>query len=122
MARFPVYQKNILALGRLLANAATDPDAERRLKSDPAGELRRAGLPETTVSLFNFKVSVTQTGKEEPVVIPWRLNQEKLAKRDPEYLTSLADSLMSACGSMLGRTGPETTPEDADSLNARQLN
>lgn len=94
MARFPAYQKNILELGKLLARAATDPEAQQRLKDDPAGELRRAGLPEATVSLFNFKVAVTKTGEKEPVVIPWRLNQEKLAKRDPEYLSSLADSLL----------------------------
>ncbi|SHN14866.1 hypothetical protein [Roseibium suaedae] len=94
MARFPAYQKNILALGQLLAKAATDPEAQRRLKSDPAGELRRAGLPEETVSLFTFKVSVTKAGEKEPVVLPWRLNQEKLTRQDPDYLLSIAETFM----------------------------
>ncbi|WP_417689678.1 hypothetical protein [Roseibium sp.] len=90
MPRFPVYERNIKELGRILARAATDPEFKRRLMDDPAEELRRAGLPEATVQLFVFSVIDESSLDRPPVVLPFRLNETKLAAQDPEYLDQVA--------------------------------
>lgn len=96
MARFPAYEKNALELGRLLARAAVDPDFQQALMADPEAELRRIGLPEETVALFNFKIVPPGDKKQDPVVLPYRLNETRLARMDPDYLSSIASSIPSS--------------------------
>lgn len=92
MARFPYYRENIRELGRLLAEAAIDPDLRKRLETDPKSELRRIGLPEETTALFNFKVVNEQAG--QPIaVLPFRLNQQRLDQHDPDYLARVAGTV-----------------------------
>jgi hypothetical protein len=93
MARFPHYKENTKALGRLLAEASVNPALRRKLQCDPSTELRRIGLPPETTELFNFKV-VTEEQREPFAVLPYRLNQERLGNRDPEYLATIADTVM----------------------------
>ncbi len=54
MARFPYYEKNVGALGRLIAQAAVDSDLLARLKKDPLSYLTDIGLPEQTTQLIRF--------------------------------------------------------------------
>lgn len=92
MARFPYYKENIQALGRLLAEASLDPTLRKRLETDPVSELRRIGLPEETTALFNFKVVSEQVGKPF-AVLPFRLNQQRLDRQDPDYLARVAETV-----------------------------
>ncbi len=93
MARFPYYKENIRELGRLLAEASQDPDLRKRLETDPKSELRRIGLPEETMALFNFKVLSERAG--QPVaVLPFRLNQQRLDRHDPDYLARVAETVI----------------------------
>ncbi len=94
MARFPYHEENVVALGRLLAEAAIDPARKKRLMDDPATELQRIGLPNETTALFNFKV-VAEEPSIPHAVLPYRLNQEKLAHSDPSYLTTIAGTVIS---------------------------
>lgn len=91
MARFPHYQENAKALGRLLAEASVNPALRMRLKKDPATELGRIGLPPEATSLFNFKV-VEEVGNKAFAVLPYRLNQQKMDKLDPGYLETIAET------------------------------
>lgn len=91
MARFPHYKENAKALGRLLAEASVDLVLKERLKADPVAELRRIGLPPEATSLFNFKV-VEENGDKPFAVLPYRLNQEKLNRLDPNYLAKIAET------------------------------
>ena len=93
MPRFPAYETNIRELGRLLARASSDPAAREALERDPAGELAKAGLPPQTIALFNFKVVVETEHGPKPVVLPFRLNDQRLAEADPDYLQTIVDSL-----------------------------
>ncbi len=93
MARFPYYKENIRELGRLLAEASVDPELCKRLESDPKSELQRIGLPEETIALFNFKVLSERVGR--PVaVLPFRLNQQRLDRQDPDYLARVAETVL----------------------------
>ncbi|WP_289034020.1 hypothetical protein [uncultured Roseibium sp.] len=91
MPRFPAYEKNIVALGKLLAEASVNPELKQKLIDDPAAELRRIGLPEKTAALFNFKVVQEDDHEKPPVVLPYRLNEERLASGEEQYLSQLAD-------------------------------
>ena len=93
MARFPYYKENIRALGRLLAEAARDPKLKKRLEDDPKSELRRIGLPEETTALFNFKVVTEQEGRSL-AVLPFRLNQQRLDRHDPDYLALVSETVI----------------------------
>jgi hypothetical protein len=93
MARFPAYEKNALELGRLLARAAVDKDFQQMLMANPEAELRRIGLPEETVALFKFKIVPPDNSQPAPVVLPYRLNEKRLASMDPDYLASIARSI-----------------------------
>lgn len=93
MARFPHYKENTKALGRLLAEASVNPALRKKLERDPSAELRRIGLPPETTHLFNFKVVTEEPGRPF-AVLPYRLNQHKLDKRDPEYLATIADTVV----------------------------
>ncbi|QDG77491.1 hypothetical protein [Labrenzia sp. PHM005] len=88
MARFPYYQKNIVALGKLLANARIDERCRTRLKHDPASELRKIGLPENVLKLMAFEIVDAESRKV--TVLPYKLNQSRLDGKDPAYLGSLA--------------------------------
>lgn len=90
MARFPATEKNIISLGKLLAEAATNPQLRKKLAENPQEELRRIGLPERTVELLNFKVVVEKEDEPPTIVLPFKLNDQRLLSRDPEYLTQLA--------------------------------
>jgi len=92
MARFPYYRENIRALGRLLAEASLDPELRKRLEEDPKSELRRIGLPEETTALFDFKVISEQSGRPF-AVLPFRLNQKRLDRHDPDYLARVAETV-----------------------------
>lgn len=91
MARFPHYQENAKALGRLLAEASVKPELRERLKKDPAAELRRIGLPPEATWFINFKV-VEEIDDKPFAVLPYRLNQNKLDSLDTEYLGKIADT------------------------------
>lgn len=89
MARFPYYNRNVKALGELLAKAATDPALSEALKADPKKLLSDIGLPGQTTELLRFSV-VEQTPGEKVVSLPYRLNKEKLNQEDADYLTGIA--------------------------------
>lgn len=93
MARFPYHKENIRELGRLLAEASIDPKLRKRLETDPKSELRRIGLPDETMALFNFKVVSEQAGHPF-AVLPFRLNQQRLDQHDPDYLARVAETII----------------------------
>ncbi len=88
MARFPYYKQNIAELGKLLAKARTDEAYRQYFLSAPQAELTRIGLPETACKLMTFKV--VDGLNENAVALPYKLNQDKLDRADPEYLKGLA--------------------------------
>ncbi|WP_305985451.1 hypothetical protein [Roseibium sp. MMSF_3544] len=88
MARFPYHQRNIAALGRLLAEARLDPDKFRKLKSAPEKTLAEIGLPKQVTSLIQFEI--VDGDHHNPVALPYRLNQSRLSEGDSEYLASVA--------------------------------
>ncbi len=90
MARFPYHMKNVRELGRLLAEAAVDPEKKKALRDNPNEELRKIGLPEQTVSLFNFNVVEEQSGRKA-VTIPYRVNADRIRHSDPAYLKILGE-------------------------------
>lgn len=92
MARFPHYQKNAAALGRLLANAAVDPNLKAALKADPKTVLKKIGLPDVAVELFEFRI-VDASDYTSTITLPFRLNAEKVAKADAQYLSQLGGIL-----------------------------
>lgn len=94
MPRFPNCQTHAMSIGKLLAEAALDPELKKRLHSDPATELRRIGLPEQTVALFQFKI-VSESGSKPAIVLPYRLNTERLERHDPDYLAKVARTIPS---------------------------
>jgi len=89
MARFPYYQKNIRALGELLAKAAMDETLRRSLQSDPAKFLSEIGLPRRTTELMSFTV-IDKKKTPNAVALPFRLNDAKLDSSDDAYLSSLS--------------------------------
>ncbi|WP_417668834.1 hypothetical protein [Roseibium sp.] len=91
MPRFPTYERNVLALGKLLARAASDPALKKQLQENPKEELRRIGLPEQTVELFHFHVVDEAAMDKPPVVLPYRLNDARLAQKDDDYLTQVSE-------------------------------
>lgn len=88
MARFPYYRHNIAALGKLLANARVDEHYRKRLKNDPTAELRKIGLPENVLHLMAFEI--VDSDAKKVTVLPYKLNQPRLDKKDPAYLSQLA--------------------------------
>lgn len=94
MARFPYYRQNIAALGRLLAEARLDPEVRRRLSENPKRELQRLGLPQNVTELISFQV-VDDTDNRS-VALPYKLNERRLAERDPAYLSSIASGFARA--------------------------
>ncbi len=49
--------------------------------------------PEGTIALFNFKVLSERVGR--PVaVLPFRLNQQRLDRQDPDYLARVAETVL----------------------------
>lgn len=88
MARFPYYQRNVVALGRLLADARLDPRKFERLKNDPNAALTELGLPDRVTSLIEFEV--IDGGQDNPVALPYRLNQQRLQENNENYLRSVA--------------------------------
>lgn len=95
MPRFPNCQPHVQAIGKLLAQAALDPEVKKRLCTTPAAELRRIGLPEQAVALFQFKV-VSESVSKPTIVLPYRLNTERLERHDPDYLAKIARTLPSS--------------------------
>lgn len=95
MARFPHYEKNAVALGRLLANAALDPALKAALKADPKSVLRDIGLPDLAVELFEFQI-VDARDYTSTITLPYRLNAEKVAKADEQYLSQLGGMIEQA--------------------------
>lgn len=95
MPRFPNCQSHAKAIGKLLAQAALDPEMKKRFHRDPATELRRIGLPEQTVALFQFKI-VSESGSKPAIVLPYRLNNERLERHDADYLAQVARTLPSS--------------------------
>ena len=89
MARFPYHQKNVKALGRLLAKAALDEELKASLQKNPAKFLAEIGLPEQTTSLIDFNV-VDQKDTPKAVALPYRLNDQKLNNSNSLYLTNLS--------------------------------
>lgn len=90
MARFPYHESNVRELGRLLAEASLDAGKRQALKDDPKKVLAQAGLPASTLALFDFKVILEDTDRKS-VVIPYRFNSRKIADKDTDYLTGIAD-------------------------------
>ena len=95
MARFPHYKKNAAALGKLLATASLDPKLKAALQADPKALLRQIGLPDVTVELFEFKI-VDAKDHASTITLPYRLNAEKVAKADAQYLFQLGSMLEQA--------------------------
>jgi|GEM_PF-2397971 len=89
MARFPYYKRNIAALGKLLADARLDPAIRAELSKNPNKLLAEIGLPDNVTQLVEFEV--VDPADENAVVLPYRLNQERLDRKDPEYLTQLSN-------------------------------
>ncbi|WP_430512166.1 hypothetical protein [Pannonibacter phragmitetus] len=92
MARFPLPASKIPVLGRVLAEAAADPDKREALCRNPAGVLAAAGLPSSLTALFDFKILV-ETDDTRQVVLPFRYNAEKLARGDAAYLREIESGL-----------------------------
>ncbi|EFO33874.1 hypothetical protein TRICHSKD4_0993 [Roseibium sp. TrichSKD4] len=89
MARFPYHKSKVSALGRLLAKAATDPAFKAELMQNPQEVLKKAALPDVTLQLFNFNV-VDGAQNTPMIALPYRLNEQKVAECDPEYLAGVA--------------------------------
>lgn len=90
MARFPYYKQNIVALGRLLAEARSNPSVRKALMENPERELARIGLPESVTKLISFKI--VDTPDEKSVALPFKLNDKLVRQGDEAYLTSIANS------------------------------
>ncbi|WP_420332215.1 hypothetical protein [Roseibium sp.] len=90
MARFPHYKRNVKALGKLIAKVATNEALMQSFRKDPKPFLEKLGLPEQTTELLSFRV-VSECGTRKAITIPYRLNSEKLARRDPDYLAGLSN-------------------------------
>ena len=89
MARFPYYKKNVTALGKLLAHAATNKGTLARLKKDPSSCLAEIGFPQQTTTLIDFQI-VEQSQDLKAVALPYKLNAEKLRRKDKDYLCRLS--------------------------------
>jgi len=92
MARFPYYHRNINALGRLIAQAASDPDFLSRLSSNPNAALEEIGLPKQTTALMNFRV-VKETSGRQSITLPFRVDTSKIKAGDAAYLEQFKQSL-----------------------------
>jgi len=90
MARFPYHASKVKELGRLLAEASLDVSKRQALQEDPCRFLAKAGVPASTLALFDFKV-IQETSDQRSVVIPYRFNAQKIADRDTGYLKGIAD-------------------------------
>ncbi len=90
MARFPHYRKNIVALGRLLAQARLDPRLREALKNSPEQELARIGLPENVTRLITFRI--IDSPDQRSVALPFKLDDKLLRDGNAAYLTSIANS------------------------------
>ncbi|ASP32634.1 hypothetical protein CHH27_04735 [Labrenzia sp. VG12] len=88
MARFPHYKSNVIELGRLLARASLDESVREALVSSPQEALAQIGLPKHATSLMTFKV-VDQRLQENAVVLPYKLNDDKLASNIAGYAEDL---------------------------------
>lgn len=96
MARFPYHKSNIKALGRLLAQAAVDETVRTELEKDPKRVLEQLGLPKVTTDLLTFQV-VSESKDRKTVALPFKLNKDKLTRKDPNYLAELSDLFPKAC-------------------------
>jgi hypothetical protein len=92
MARFPYYKENVVALGKLLAQARTDPTLRASLKNTPEAELAKIGLPENVTALLNF--SIVDEPENITIAIPYKLNDNLIQTNDPAYLTSIARNFL----------------------------
>mgnify|MGYP007100298023 CR=1 FL=1 len=89
MARFPYFSRNMKELGRLLAKASLDPSFSEELKRDPTRTLKGIGLPEQTIALLEFRIVDERTCPNARIV-PFRLNANKLATGDRDYVEGVA--------------------------------
>ncbi|WP_422376208.1 hypothetical protein [Roseibium sp.] len=87
MARFPYYRRNIVALGRLLAEARVDPEKRAALKNAPQQILSDLGLPEHVTKLISFEV--VDGASSDVVALPYRLNEKRVSQGNREYLSGL---------------------------------
>ena len=95
MARFPMPASKVAALGRILAEAGTDPAKRRTLIDNPKAVLASAGVPAEVIALFDFTV-VCDTAAKRHVILPYRYNAAKLERVDEDYLNGIADSTLGA--------------------------
>ncbi|MFN4008369.1 MAG: hypothetical protein ACK4K8_00295 [Pannonibacter sp.] len=106
MARFPMPASKVAALGRVLAEAGTDPSRRQALIDNPKAVLAKAGVPAEVIALFDFTV-VCDTSAKRHVVLPYRYNPAKLDRVDEDYLNGIADSTL----------GTATAPASAGGRN-----
>jgi hypothetical protein len=92
MARFPHYRENVVALGKLLAEARINPAVRASLKKSPEKELARIGLPTNVTALMNFSI-VDEPGNTT-IAVPFKLNDDLVRSNDPAYLTSIARNFL----------------------------
>lgn len=91
MARFPHYKSNAKALGKLIAAAATDPALQDSFRKDPKSFLEKIGLPKQTTELMRFSVVCEADTHQKAVALPYRLNADKLERKDADYLGELSN-------------------------------
>lgn len=94
MARFPYYKDNTKKLGKLLARARIDFKFREKLIANPKLALEEVGLPECVLQLMSFEV--IDGNNQKSVVLPYKLNQNKLDRADANYLQSLAHTFTRA--------------------------
>lgn len=102
MARFPMPASRVAALGRVLAEAGSDPTKRRALQENPKSVLAAAGVPEEVIALFDFTV-VCDTAQTRHVVLPYRYNAAKLNQTDEAYLSGIAGTALDSAETLAVR-------------------
>lgn len=116
MARFPIDLESLPGLGENLARAVDDDTVRTAFKADPRTYLVDAGVDPKALAGLDLVV-VEDTDTTLHFVIPAKIDSERVAKGDAEYLVDMGKSVALTCTYMIERrvlplTRPEETATD----------
>jgi hypothetical protein len=96
MPRISVSLSMLPAIGKVVGEASIDPAKRAAFKADPAGALRDAGVPESSLQGLDLKVC---EDKEAVVhlVVPFEADADKIDAGDKTYLELLGTVAVMGC-------------------------
>lgn len=101
MARFPIDESTLPALGKALARAVEDETARQSFVADPKAYLVEAGVDETALAGMELVVS-EDTDSKLHFVVPAMVDQTRVSS-DPAYVEELGKSVTLGCAYMIER-------------------